>query len=101
MRSMGGGFDNEATAVTARMMTFYFWLKSLESDRGWTWALVAAFAYYYMVANWGGYVFVLNMIGFHVAFMILCDQYSTNLFYAYTLFYPVATICACSVPVVQ
>jgi dolichyl-diphosphooligosaccharide--protein glycosyltransferase len=65
MRSVGGGYDNESVAVTAMVMTFYFWVRSLRNGDTYSylWSFVTALSYFFMVASWGGYVFVLNMIG--------------------------------------
>ena len=62
MRSVGGGFDNECVAVTALCATFYFWCRSLR-EGSWFWGVLTGLSYFYMVAAWGGYIFVLNMIG--------------------------------------
>ena len=35
MRSMAGGFDNECVAVTAILLTFYFWLLSIRTPSSW------------------------------------------------------------------
>jgi len=66
MRSIAGGFDNESIAVAAMVSTFYLWVRALRSDASWPAALLCGVSYSYMVAAWGGYVFVLNMIGIHV-----------------------------------
>lgn len=63
MRSVAGGYDNESVAVTAIVATFYCWVRSLRTSRSWPFAILCALAYIYMVAAWGGYIFVLNMIG--------------------------------------
>ena len=91
MRSVAGGFDNESIAITAIVATFYFWCRSLRTPRSWPWALVAAAAYSYMVAAWGGYVFVLNMIGVHAAVLILLGRFTPGLHRAYTLWYVLGT----------
>ena len=66
MRSVGGGYDNESVAMTAMVLTFYCWVRSLRSgdDWSWFWAFGTAFSYFYMVAAWGGYTFVLNLVGY-------------------------------------
>jgi len=43
--------------------TFYLWVRSLRNDASWPYAVLCGISYIYMVAAWGGYVFVLNMIG--------------------------------------
>lgn len=67
MRSVAGGFDNEAIAVAAMVLTFYLWCRAVRSESSWPLGAAAAIAYVYMVAAWGGYTFVLNLVGLHAA----------------------------------
>ena len=77
MRSVGGGYDNESIALTAMCATFYCWTRSLRHDPKVTdgrptrdsivWGVLCGLAYIYMVAAWGGFVFVVNMVGAHAA----------------------------------
>jgi len=101
-RSVGGGYDNESVAVSAMTLTFYFWTRSLrENDKkSYIYGLLAGIAYFYMVATWGGYVFVLNLIGVHAAILVLMGRFSTKIYLSYTLFYFVGTALAIQVPVV-
>lgn len=57
-------------------------------------------AYIYMAATWGGYVFVLNMIGVHTGVLVLLGRYTPSLHMAYSLFYFIGTIGAIQVPVI-
>lgn len=100
MRSVGGGYDNESIAVTAMVSTFYVWCRSLRTPNSWPIGAFAGLAYFYMVAVWGGYIFVLNMIGVHAAGLVILGRYSSNLHRAYSLFYVIGTIGAIQVPVV-
>jgi len=100
MRSVGGGYDNESVAISAMCCTFYFWVRALRDDSSWWIGAIAGFAYIYMVATWGGYIFVLNMIGVHAASLVLTGRYSTKLHRAYSLWYVIGTIGATHVPVV-
>ena len=100
MRSVAGGFDNECVAVPALCMTFYFWNRSLRTEDSWWIGAVAGLAYFYMVACWGGYIFVLNLVGCHAFFLVIIGRYSTKLHRAYSLFYGIGTILAIQVPVV-
>ncbi|CAK9062452.1 Dolichyl-diphosphooligosaccharide--protein glycosyltransferase subunit STT3A (Oligosaccharyl transferase subunit STT3A) (STT3-A) [Durusdinium trenchii] len=68
-----GGFDNECMAITFMNATFYFWCRSLRNDNSWPWALLAGFSYFCMVATWGGYVYVVNIIACHAACLMLLD----------------------------
>ena len=46
--------------------TFWLWCTALRSPRAAVpFGVLAGLAYTYMVAAWGGYVFVLNMVGLH------------------------------------
>eukprot|EP00398_MALV-I-01_sp_L67-1_P000483 gene483-490_t len=65
MRSVAGEFDNECVALAAMVGTFWLWCASVRYEHRWPIAFAAGFAYWYMVASWGGYIFVINMIGVH------------------------------------
>lgn len=103
-RSMGGGYDNESIAVSAMCMTFYFWMRSLRSTNGLVTTAIlgvmTGLAYFYMVAAWGGYIFVLNLIGLHAAMLVGVGRFSTRVYTSYTLFYLIGTSLAVQVPVV-
>ena len=100
MRSVAGGYDNESLAVTAMCLTFFVWCRSLRNERSWWIGTLAGLAYVYMVAAWGGYTFVLNMVGLHAATLVLVGQYSPSLHRAYSLFWIVGTLGAIQFPVV-
>jgi dolichyl-diphosphooligosaccharide--protein glycosyltransferase len=110
MRSVGGGFDNESVAVTAMVLVFYLWTKCLKDTGATTIAserrsaalrgALAGVAYFNMVMAWGGYVFVINLIGVHAALLILLGRHSSKLHAAYSTFYVVGTALATQVPVV-
>lgn len=102
MRSVGGGYDNESVAVTAMSLTFYLWLRSLRNGEQYNYLFgsLAGLAYFYMAAAWGGYIFVLNMVGAHAAFLVLMGRFSKNVYLSYTLFYVVGTLLAIQIPVV-
>ncbi len=100
MRSVGGGYDNESVAVTAMCTTFYMWVRSLRDEHSSWLGILTALAYFNMVAAWGGYVFVLNLIGVHAAALVAGGRFSTKVYRAYSLFYFFGTILAIQVPVV-
>src|SRR3989338_10413215 len=88
MRSVAGGYDNESVAVAAICSTFYLWCRSNRDQNSWfPFSFLTAISYIYMVAAWGGYTFVLNMIGVHTLAMLLLGRYSKNLHMAYSVFY--------------
>jgi len=102
MRSVGGGFDNESVAMAAMLLTFYSWTRSLREDdeKSYLFGILTGFSYFYMAATWGGYVFVLNMIGMHAGLLVLLGRFSTKVYNAYSLFYVIGTLLAIQVPVV-
>lgn len=117
MRSVGGGYDNECVAMTAMTLVFYLWTRSLrgvpggsKTDVGFTlsqqtrtaalFGALTGLAYFYMVAAWGGYIFVINLVGTHAATLILLGRHSSKLHAAYSAFYVVGTVLATRVPVV-
>ena len=104
LRSVGGGYDNESVATTAMQLTFWTWTCSLCASTPKRAAIVGAISgvmYFYMVAAWGGYVFVINLVGVHALFVLLLRKMPFELLYsAYTSFYAIGTILAMQVPVV-
>ena len=100
MRSVGGGYDNESVAMTAMCLVFYLWCRSLRTKESWPIGALAGLAYVNMVAAWGGYVFVVNMVGLHAFFLVLVGRFDDRLHRAYSLFYVVGTLGAIQVPVV-
>ena len=110
MRCHGGGYDNESIALTALCCTFFCWCRALRDDPDVTdgsatrdsirWGALSGFAYIYMVAAWGGYIFVINMVALHAGALCVLGRYSSKLHRAYSLFYVIGTIGAVQIPVV-
>lgn len=104
LRSVGGGYDNESVATTAMQLTFLFWtitLSSSNTTKATIFGVITALMYFYMVAAWGGYVFVINLIGVHALILLLIRKLPfEHLYYSFTSFYTVGTILAMQIPVV-
>ena len=108
MRSIGGGYDNESVAVTAMCATFFLWTRSLRADSrsanavrdALAWGVLAGLASFYMAAAWGGYVFVVNLVGIHAATLFALGHFSPKLWAAYSAWYVVGTVGAMQVPVI-
>ncbi|KAI9627830.1 hypothetical protein H4Q26_017150 [Puccinia striiformis f. sp. tritici PST-130] len=60
-RSVAGSYDNEAIAIFILMTTFYLWIKALKQGSA-LYGSMAALFYFYMVAAWGGYAFITNIL---------------------------------------
>ena len=98
-RSCGGSYDNEGVAIFALIFTFYLYLKGLNTGSV-TWAVACSLSYFYMVAAWGGYVFIINLIPIHAVFLLLAGRFSDRLYITYSIFYSFGQILAMQVPFV-
>ncbi|KAF7966644.1 hypothetical protein HWV62_37569 [Athelia sp. TMB] len=98
-RSVAGSYDNEAIAIFLLMFTFYAWIKALKQGSAF-FGTVAAVFYFYMVAAWGGYAFITNMIPLHALILILMGRFSNRLYVAYSSWYAIGTLSSMQVPFV-
>jgi len=98
-RSVGGSYDNEGVAIFALIFTFYLWVKAVHTG-SMMWSCFCALSYYYMVAAWGGYVFIINIIPIYTLIMIVGGRYSSRLYIAYSVFYTLGSLMAMTVPFV-
>lgn len=55
---------------------------------------LASLAYFYMVASWGGYAFIINIIPIFNIYLFLADRWTTRAYVAYTTFYIMGTFLA-------
>lgn len=109
MRSVAGGYDNESVAVTIICMTFWLWMRTLAVSSSESkssplsaavMGLLTGISYVYMVATWGAYTFVLNMIGVSAVLTAALGRFTPNLHIAYSVFYLVGTFGAIQFPIV-
>jgi len=98
-RSVAGSYDNEAIAIFLLMFTFFAWIKALKTGSAF-FGTIAALFYFYMVAAWGGYAFITNMIPLHALALILMGRYSSRLYVGYSSWYAVGTLASMQVPFV-
>ncbi|MCO5608025.1 hypothetical protein L7F22_062228 [Adiantum nelumboides] len=98
-RSVAGSYDNEAVAIFALVFTFYLYIKTLNTGSLF-YAILNAFAYFYMVCSWGGYTFIINLIPMHVLLCIVTGRFSAKLYIAYAPLVILGTLLAALVPVV-
>ncbi|XP_062158118.1 dolichyl-diphosphooligosaccharide--protein glycosyltransferase subunit STT3B [Alnus glutinosa] len=85
-RSVAGSYDNEGVAIFALLLTFYMFVKAVNTG-SLAWALASAFGYFYMVSAWGGYVFIINLIPLYVLVLLITGRYSMRLYVAYNCMY--------------
>ncbi|KNZ74997.1 Dolichyl-diphosphooligosaccharide--protein glycosyltransferase subunit stt3 [Termitomyces sp. J132] len=98
-RSVAGSYDNEAIAIFLLMFTFFLWIKALKQGSA-LFGTLAALFYFYMVAAWGGYAFITNMIPIHAFVLLLMGRYSGRLYVAYSSWYAIGTLASMQVPFV-
>jgi dolichyl-diphosphooligosaccharide---protein glycosyltransferase len=81
------------------MFTFYLWIKALKLGSA-LYGTFAGLTYFYMVAAWGGYAFITNMIPLHALTLVLMGRYSGRIYTAYCTWYAVGTLSSMQVPFV-
>ncbi|EIW72164.1 hypothetical protein TREMEDRAFT_41550 [Tremella mesenterica DSM 1558] len=98
-RSVAGSYDNEAIAIFLLMFTFYLWIKALKTGSAFV-GMLAALFYGWMVAAWGGYVFITNMLPLHAFVLVLMGRYTSRLYVSYSVWYVIGTLISMEVPFV-
>lgn len=98
-RSVAGSYDNEGVAIFALLLCFFIWVRSVKTG-SLLWSGLAALAYFYMVAAWGGYIFIINIIPLHVLVLLLSGRYSHRIYVAYSAFYVLGTLLSMQIPFV-
>ncbi|XP_020581762.1 LOW QUALITY PROTEIN: dolichyl-diphosphooligosaccharide--protein glycosyltransferase subunit STT3B [Phalaenopsis equestris] len=92
-RSVAGSYDNEGVAIFALLLTFYLFVKAVNTG-SLAWALASAFGYFYMVSAWGGYVFIINLVPLYVLVLLVTGRYSMRLYVAYNCMYVLGMLLA-------
>ncbi|EIE25593.1 STT3 subunit of Oligosaccharyl transferase [Coccomyxa subellipsoidea C-169] len=98
-RSVAGSFDNEGVAIFALVFVFFLYVKALNTG-SLAWSSAAALAYLYMVASWGGYSFIINLLPIHCLASIFTGRLTAKLYIAYAPLIVLGTLEAASIPVV-
>ncbi|KAG7812390.1 hypothetical protein KL921_001622 [Ogataea angusta] len=98
-RSVAGSYDNEAIAITLLLVTFFLWVKSVNTGSIFYGALTAMF-YFYMVSAWGGYVFITNIIPLHVFILLLMGRFDYKIYTSYCTWYALGTLMSMQIPFV-
>ncbi|KAL4527316.1 hypothetical protein Ndes2526B_g08981 [Nannochloris sp. 'desiccata'] len=98
-RSVAGSYDLEAVAIFALVLVFFLYVKTLNTG-SLAWATGLFFGYLYMVASWGGYSFIVNLLPIHCLACIVFGRASTNLYIAYAPFVILGALAAMNIPVI-
>jgi dolichyl-diphosphooligosaccharide--protein glycosyltransferase len=98
-RSVAGSYDNEAVAIFALVNTFFLWIKACNTGSI-LWAIACTLQYFFMVAAWGGYSFIINLIPIFVVCVIFANKFNMKIYIAYSVFYVLGTVLAMSIPFV-
>lgn len=99
-RSVAGSYDNEGVAIFALVTTFYLWIKSVNTGSI-LWSVACSLSYFYMVAAWGGYSFIINIIPIFVFGTIFINKFTMKIYVAYSVFYVLGTVLAMLIPFVS
>ena len=98
-RSVAGSYDLEAVAIFALVLVFFLYVKTLNTG-SLTWATGLFFGYLYMVASWGGYSFIVNLLPIHCLACIVFGRASYKLYVAYAPFVILGGLAAMNIPVI-
>ena len=60
-RSVAGSYDNEGIAIFCMLLTYYFWIKAVNTGTI-LWATLTALAYFYMVSVLLTFYFIIKNI---------------------------------------
>lgn len=99
-RSVAGSYDNEGVAIFALVLTFYLWIKSVNTGSI-MWSCLCSICYFYMVAAWGGYSFIINIIPIYVLGLIFIRKFTMKVYVAYSVFYIMGSVLAMQIPFVK
>ena len=64
------------------------------------WAAALSLSYLYMVASWGGYTFIINLLPIHCLACVASGRLTPRLYVAYAPLIAIGTLEAASIPVV-
>ncbi|CAI5506769.1 unnamed protein product [Closterium sp. Naga37s-1] len=92
-RSVAGSYDYECIAIFAMILTFFLFVKAVNTG-SLAWAAGAALTYFYMAASWGGYIFIINLIPIYVVVLLITVRYTPRLYIAYNAFYIIGMLLA-------
>lgn len=98
-RSVAGSYDLEAVAIFALVFVFYLYVKTLNTG-SLAWATALFFGYLYMVASWGGYSFIANLLPIHCLACIVFGRVSSRLYIAYAPWVILGALAAANIPVI-
>lgn len=98
-RSVAGSYDNEAVAIFALVFSFYSFVRAMRVGSAVS-GLMAAIAYFYMVASWGGYVFIINTIAIFMVALIILGRLRTKVIVVYNVFHVIGTLLCLNIPFV-
>ena len=98
-RSVAGSYDLEAVAIFALVFVFFLYVKTLNTG-SLAWAVGLFFGYLYMVASWGGYSFIVNLLPIHCLASIVFGRVSTRLYIAYAPFVILGALACMNIPVI-
>jgi dolichyl-diphosphooligosaccharide---protein glycosyltransferase len=99
-RSVAGSYDNEAVAIFAIVFSFYTFVRSV--NRGTLLSsMLSAFAFYYMILTWGGYIFVLGLVSIFIVGIIVLGKFNFKVYITYSIFYVMGNLLALNLPFVS
>jgi dolichyl-diphosphooligosaccharide--protein glycosyltransferase len=99
-RSVAGGYDNEGVAIFALVLTCFCFVRGCRRG-SLLWGALAGLSLFYMVASWGGYTFLINLLPLYVLGLLILGRLSAREYICYCAFYCVGTVAAMQVQFVS
>lgn len=98
-RSVAGSYDLESIAIFALVFCFFLYVKALRTG-SLAWSAALFLGYAFMVASWGGYSFVANILPIHALACIVAGRASPRLYAAFAPFVALGTLACLNVPAI-
>jgi len=101
-RTSWGFFDDETIGIFGLLLSMFFFLRSIETERSlrgnMIYAIAAGLSLGYLFASWGAASYPMGMIVVFVFVLVLLRRYSSRLLLSYSTMFGIAVFIAVNVP---
>jgi dolichyl-diphosphooligosaccharide--protein glycosyltransferase len=101
-RTSLGFFDDETVGICGLLLFFFFFLRSIESERpqknSLVYAVAAGLSLGWIFASWGASRYAAEIVALFVFVLLLLRRYSSRLLFSYSTAFGIAVFIAVNVP---